>query len=122
LNEPIGTAANQENREGGASNGTWSGVKTAVGVAQYAACVTAFVDPIVRRHEAAVEDRANRHGRPHYQKKKKQLQFGEEHCFHPILTRTDAYTNLVTFKMRIFALCTNAILENKRAPEFNTSK
>jgi hypothetical protein len=122
FNEPIGAAANQENREGSASSGTGSGVKTAVPVAQYAACVTAFIDPVVRRHEAAVEDRANRRGRPYDQKKEKQLQLGEEHFFYPMLTRADLYTNLVTFKMKILALCKNNILEHKCAAIFNISK
>jgi hypothetical protein len=81
LNEPIGAAANQETREGSASSGAGSGVKTAVLVAKHTAFVTALIDPVVRRHETAVEDRANRHGRPYYQKKEKQLQLGEEHSF-----------------------------------------
>src|SRR5882724_188979 len=48
FNEPISTAANEENREGSSSSGAGSGVETAVLVAQYAACVTAFIDPVVR--------------------------------------------------------------------------
>jgi hypothetical protein len=61
LEEPIGSITDREYRKARASNGTRSAVNTTVFVVVRIHYGTALIDPVIRRHDAAIKDRSGRH-------------------------------------------------------------